>query len=139
MARTAEIDIDADIEAVWRHLTTPELMGTWMPGVDNLRTADGGTLEPGTLLLFEARGQTRESIVSTCEPTSLMILTSAQGAFTATYRYTLARRGAGTRLALTISCVATGPARLFAPLIRYLMWKSDSSQPQRIRDTVMAR
>ena len=120
MARTAEIDIDADMEVVWRHLTTPELKGTWMPGVNDLRSADGGTLGQGTVLRFDARGQTQESIVSTCEPMDLMVLTSVQGAFTATYRYTLERREAGTRLALTISCVATGAGRLVAPLIRFL-------------------
>ncbi len=130
--------IHAGLEDVWRHLTVPELMGGWMRGVQNLRTAHGSVIEQGTILLFEARGKTRQSRVDTCIPLQTLVLTSTQGSFTATYRYDLTGDSRGTRLSLSINCSAAGPMRIAAPLISLLAWLSDKSHPSLLKQAVEA-
>ena len=136
--RTATILLDASRDEVWRYLTVPELMDAWMGSADNLRSADGGPLEAGSRLLFDARGATHESVVTAFEPEGVLELTSNQGAVTAVYRYALSDADSGSRLALSIDCRATGALSLLSPLINLVVWLTDKSQPDQLKAAMKA-
>lgn len=121
--------IEAPIDAVWRHLSEPSLMGTWMSGITDMRTVDGRPLSNGSRLLFTARGAERSSEVVAFEPGRRMTLRSTQGSFTATYQYDLhSEGGATTRASLRAECVARGLIVIVAPLIGLLIRKVDGGQ-----------
>ena len=134
--RTAEAIIKASAEEVWRYLTVPELMTAWMPGVENIRTQDGGVLVQGAVLEFETRGKTRTSVVDKLTPQTSLVLTSTQGSLVATYRYELQPAAGAIRLSLGIECSAMGAMRLLAPLVGRLIWMSDKSQPDRLKQAL---
>ena len=120
--------IEAPAGHVWRYLTDPGLMNEWMPGVDAVRTASGGALESGAQVYFSARGAERRAAVIDFEAGRRIVLQSEQGPFTATYRYGLRPDGDTTVVDLEAHCVATGLARLVAPVIRSLIRRSDQNQ-----------
>ncbi len=131
--RTTSIVLDEGRDEVWRFLTLPELMAMWMPNVDNLHSADGGPLESGSILRFDARGATHESHVTAMEAGVALELTSTQGAVTAVYRYALSDADTGTRLALSIDCRATGALSFLSPVIGLVVWLTDKSQPEKLK------
>lgn len=138
MTFVVEEHIDADPKLVWRHLTTPALMARWMPGISNLRADDDGPLKSGSSLKFQARGSERSSDVTECRTGEALALRSTQGPITATYTYAVAADGAGTHVTLTIDCVARGPVRVIAPVIRAMMRRAEASHLSRLGQAVTA-
>lgn len=120
--------IEAPVETVWRYLSEPRLMGAWMAGIDGMRSQDGAPLDLHSRILFSARGAERSSEVVAFEPQRRITLSSTQGRFTATYEYSLRPDGAATVARLRADCVARGPARLVAPLIRVMVRRADQGQ-----------
>ena len=131
--------IAAPPEVVWRHLSDPALMAAWMPGIEDMRSRDGGPLRTGSALTFRARGAERSSSVAAFEPERLIALQSTQGAFTATYRYGLRAEGGATIVSLRAECSASGWMRLLAPLIRTLIRQSDRGQLALLRTCIEER
>ena len=135
----AEEVVLQDAATIWRYLTVPELIARWMSSVNRLETADGQPLRAGSDYTFvganhaHARGQ-----VVACEPERLIALQSVQAGFTATYRYGIQPAGNGCRVTLTADCAASGLARLFAPLIRPLIKRTDGGQVRAIKRVVEA-
>lgn len=136
MNKQTTTDIQADIDTVWRHLTTPELMAGWMTSATNLRTKDGGSLSATNPIMFDARGKTYETAITRFRAPVELELESNQGPFTARYRYELESTGDATRLVMTISFGATGFARLIKPLVAAAVWKTDQDQGERIAAAV---
>ncbi len=120
--------IDAPIDEVWRYLTEPALMTRWMTSIDDIRTADNEPLHEGSKMLFSARGADRMSEVTAFRPNELMTLRSVQGPVTAVYQYALKPNGSGTDARLEATCDADGIFKIFGPLLRYLIRKSDGGQ-----------
>ena len=120
--------IDAPVAHVWRYLTEPGLMNEWMTGIESVRTEHGRALESGMRLYFSARGTERSSAVVDFETERCIALQSKQGPFTATYRYGLRPDGEATVVELEADCVATGIARIIAPVVRSLIRRSDQNQ-----------
>ena len=71
------------------------------------------------------------------EAERLIALRSTQGAFTATYTYRLRPDGPATVVTLEADCVASGLARLLAPLIRHLIRRVDGGQLVHLKDSIM--
>lgn len=138
MAFLLEERIEADPAVVWRHLTIPALMQEWMPGISRLRTQDDGPLKAGSSFRFQSRGSERSSDVVECRAGEALALRSTQGPITATYTYGVAADGAGTRVTLTIDCVARGAAKMIAPVIRAMMRRAEASHLSRLGRAVMA-
>lgn len=128
--------IEAPVGTVWRHLTEPAPMGAWMTGIEAIRSQDGGPLALQSRLLFSARGAERNSDVVAYEPERLITLSSTQGPITATYEYRLRPEGAVTLARLRADCVAKGPARLIAPLLRPLIRRADQGQLERLKAAI---
>jgi uncharacterized protein YndB with AHSA1/START domain len=123
-----EETIEAGPDLVWRHLTTPELMTAWMPGIESMRTRDGGPLRAGSELIFRARGADRVSDVVEYRAGERLTLRSSQGPYTATYVYEIARDGAVTRIRLRAECSAKGAAKFIVPFIRAMIRRVDGAQ-----------
>jgi uncharacterized protein YndB with AHSA1/START domain len=136
MVLFAEETIDAGPDLVWRHLTTPDLMTAWMPGIESMKTRDGGPLRVDSELIFRARGADRVSDVVEYRAGERLALRSSQGPFTATYTYDIARDGAATRVTLTAECTAKGVAKFIAPLIRAMIRRVDGGQLKALKVAV---
>lgn len=128
--------IAAPVATVWRHLTEPALMGAWMTGIEAIRSQDGRPLALRSRLLFSARGAERTSEVVAYESQRLITLSSSQGPITATYEYSLRSEGAAAVAKLRADCVAKGPARLIAPLLRPLIRRADQGQLERLKAAI---
>jgi len=123
--------------AVWGHLADPRAMAKWMPGVNELTTADEtGDLREGSVLVFKARGSERTSDVIDCEAPALLTLQSTQGSFTANYRYALEQAGEETDVTLQVTCSASGTARVLTPLIALAIRMADGGQLRRLKKAV---
>ena len=125
-AFTAETTIDHPIEVVWARLIDWDTAAQWMPGVDALRAQ--GPTTAGTTLVFTTRGKQRTAQIAALDPGSSFTLRSIQGGVTADYVYRCTRHGDGTRVSLVADCSMTGPVRLFGPLIRSAIRRSDGGQ-----------
>jgi len=136
MILVAEDTVEAGPDLVWRHLTTPELMTAWMPGIESMRTRDGGPLRLGSELIFRARGADRVSDVIEYFQGERLALRSSQGPFTATYVYEIARDGAVTRIRLRAECSAKGAAKFVAPFIRAMIRRVDGGQLKALKSAV---
>jgi len=122
---------------VWRHLTESTLMGVWMFGDEKaVQFADETPLTMGAQLIFKARGAKRSSEVVEFEDGRRLGLRSAQGSIAATYVYEIAPEVAGSFVTLRVDCVAHGMSKVFAPLIRPLIKKSDSKQLESLKKTI---
>ncbi len=131
--------INCSVDVVWRYLTEPGLMAGWMPGIESMRTSDGGPLSKETQLFFTARGSERTSSVVAYERDRLIALQSKQGPFTATYTYAVQPAGAGgavTEVTLQADCIASGMAKIIAPLIRSMIRKADQGQLRDLKTAV---
>lgn len=131
--------IEAPVVEVWRHLTEPPLMETWMTGIDNLRSLDGRPLSTDSRLLFNARGKERCSDVVAYSPCEHITLQSIQGPITATYTYEVhpaTADGLATRVTLEADCVAAGIAWIFTPVLRPLIRKADGGQLERLKAAI---
>jgi uncharacterized protein YndB with AHSA1/START domain len=134
MGFVAEEKIDVGPDLVWRHLTEPDLMSGWMPGIDGMRTIDGAPLTEGSGLAFRSRGAERSSDVVHYREKERLALRSKQGPVTATYTYHVKPHGEGTHVRLEAECRARGPMKLLMPLIRYLMRRADSGQLKHLKE-----
>jgi uncharacterized protein YndB with AHSA1/START domain len=133
---TAMERIEAPAPLVWKHLTDPELMGEWMPGIESIRARDEAPLDVGSKLIFTTHGSEKTSEVVDFMPGERIALRSRQGPVTATYRYGLRPRGDGAIVAVEADSVATGPGKLIAPLIRALIRRTDSGQLKALKEVV---
>ena len=133
MGFVAEEKIDVGPDLVWRHLTEPDLMSGWMPGIDGMRTIDGAPLGEGSGLAFRSRGAERTSDVIHYRDKERLALRSTQGRVTATYTYLVKAHGDGTHVRLEAECRARGPMKLLMPLIRHLMRRADSGQLKHLK------
>lgn len=119
--------------AVWAYLTDFQNAQDWMTGVEAMTQTAEGQLEIGTGFTFRSRGKQRETRVTALDPGTRIALTSTQGGVTATYSYSLAPDGDGTRVTLDAVCDATGFWKLLHPLIAFAMKQSDSSQLAKLK------
>lgn len=114
-------------EAVWQAMVDWEHAGRWMHGIDRLEAQ--GPLAPGTTLTFHTRGKTRQAEIAVCEPGERLVLRSRQGAVEAEYAYALEPLDPErTRVSLTARCAVSGPLSLFAPMLRWLVARTDGDQ-----------
>ena len=123
------IEIRAPAGEVWRHLSDPALMASWMPGISSVRSRDGGPVRTGSRLAYTGSG--RESLVTViaCDPGSRLVLGSENNGFTATYSYAVTPGEDDTvAVSLDATCTARGIARCAAPIIRAMIRKADRWQ-----------
>lgn len=134
-AFTATEPIDAPPEAVWKVLTSWPDAPRWMKGIDTM-SADGETAA-GTELRFTARGKERTARLVEVDPGRSLVMRSVQGPVTADYRYELAVDGPDRTVAtLTADCTVGGVAGLFAPLLRFVVRRTDGHQLTHLRRAV---
>lgn len=117
---------------VWAALTNWDRAHEWMAGIDSM--ASGGPTETGTVLTFLARGKQRESEITAVAPGRQVSLTSRQGPVCATYTYTCAPDGHGTRLRLVADCEIRGPLKLLGPLLRTAIRRTDGGQLRALKE-----
>ncbi len=139
MIFSVEETIEAPVGVVWRHLTDPAIMTAWMSGIEDMRLRDGGVLALGSELVFTARGAKRSTKVVEFIPEQSISLQSVQGPVTATYRYTVAPEGTATRVTLQADCAARGLAKLFMPLLRPLIRRTDGGQLKALNTAITVR
>lgn len=137
---TPAFDVNALVQrppqAVWDTFTRWELAPRWMQGIDSLHAE--GPLAVGSRLVFHARGQDRPAEVTALEPGQSLTLRSVQGPVCADYRYSLEPEGPHTRLRLVARCEVRGWMALFAPLLRWVIRRTDSGQVQALKRLVEA-
>jgi len=119
--------IERSPDEVWAYLTDFQNAQDWMPGVEDMRATAEGPPAVGTEFTFGSRGKSRETRVTALDPGTRFALTSTQGGVSATYAYSLAPDGDGTRVTLDAVCEATGLWTLLHPLIAFARKQSDSS------------
>lgn len=124
-----EADIQAPADEVWRHLSDPDRMVAWMPGVSNMRACGDARLGCGGSLVCTA-GRRRFVIrVLAWEPGARLVLGAEGNGFSATYSYAMSDLGDGiVRVTLDAVCSARGMARCALPLVRAIMRKADRWQ-----------
>ena len=132
---TISIDVEERVarpaHEVWTHLTDWSRAPAWMRGIDSM-TASGPTAI-GTTLAFATRGKTRTSEITRLVPGREVTLTSQQGPVSASYTYSCAADGDGTRLRLVADCEIRGPLRLLGPLLRAAIRRTDGGQLRDLR------
>ena len=131
------VTISTDADTLWHWLTTPELMAKWMGDVTDLRTEDGGSLKPGSVLRFRTQGREVTSHVTDCVPGRALAFTSTQGPFKATYRYQI-EGSAPCQLTHQIKTDASGLFKMIRPLVHRALVKADGAQAQRIAEAIKA-
>ena len=134
---TNTVTIACPADEVWTRLTDWEQAPRWMTGIERCRAPDG--LGVGRTLKFMSRGAERESLVKELVDGQRLVLESTQGPVVATYTYSCTPRDGGTELTLQAVCRGRGSIRLVMPLIRYMMKRVDSGQPQALKRLVEAR
>jgi uncharacterized protein YndB with AHSA1/START domain len=131
MAFQVTESIDRPVDEVWSVLTNWSQASRWL-GTGDLSVIGASDSDPvaaGTRLGFEARGQIRETEITSWEPGKHVGLRSVQGGMTAIYDYRLEARDGGTLVTLDARCWGTGVLRkMAAPLIGFAMKQSDSGQ-----------
>lgn len=127
--------IDRPLDEVWAFATDFSGAPRWMKGVDRMWAADPGPVGEGSVLVFETRGAERRSTVSCWEPRRRVALRSVQGGVTATYTYVFEARGDRTEVALEAVCEFRGAMKLLAPLVGWLVERTDGGQ---LRDLAAA-
>lgn len=136
MTITFEVEerVERGPEVVWKRLTDWGRAAEWMDGIGSFK-AEGPT-EVGTTLVFEARGKRRTTEITHLVDGRELTLTSRQGPVTAAYTYRCIPDGDGTRLGLVAECRIRGPLRIAAPLLRFLIRRSDSGQVSALKRLV---
>ena len=134
-AFTTTEPIDAPPAAVWKVLTAWPGAPAWMKGIDTM-SADGETAA-GTELRFTTRGKERTARLIEVDPGRSLVMRSVQGPVAADYRYELAADGPDRTVAtLTADCTVRGVAGVFAPLLRFVMRRTDGDQLTHLRRAV---
>ena len=136
IAFEVEERVDRPPEVVWKRLTDWDAAAEWMDGVDSM-TANGPTAV-GTTIDFHARGKTRQSEITGLVEGRELTLTSHQGPATADYTYRCEGEDGGTRLHLVATCEVRGPLRLFGPLLRRLIARTDGGQLAALKKVIEA-
>lgn len=127
-------DIDRPVADVWRVLTDWDRAPAWMSGVDSVRAA-GGT-RVGDTLSFVARKRERTSEVTAVRPGESITLTSVQGPVRADYTYTVSVADGATRAGLVADVTVSGGLRVFAPVLRALIRRTDGGQLDALKRVV---
>lgn len=130
----AETVIAAPRTAVWAALTDWSRAPEWMDGVEEL--AADGPVAPGTVLTFTANGRARRSSILDVAPSEALTIRSELRGVVADYAYALEDDPEGTRVSLVATCATTGLQRLFGPVLRDAMRRTDSSQLEALRTVV---
>ena len=134
-AFTASETVSASPATVWKVLTDWPAAPGWMKGIDTMSA--GGETAAGTELRFTARGRERTAELTAVDPGRALVMRSVQGPVTADYRYELNADGPDrTTVTLTADCTVRGVARMFAPLLRLAMRRTDGDQLTHLRHAV---
>ncbi|MEM9455918.1 MAG: SRPBCC family protein [Myxococcota bacterium] len=128
--------IPRPVEEVWAFVTDFAGAPRWMRAVDRMWVDGAGPVGEGTSLVFESRGAERRCVVSAWEPTRRLALRSTQGGVTATYVYGFEAEGSGTRVELEAIYEFRGAIRLVAPLIGWLVRRTDGGQLRALAATM---
>lgn len=132
------VTIAATPEAVWSTLTDWSIVSSWMERVDWVDTTSDPPLQVGSTLEFHARGKKRPAEITRLQEPHELTITSVEGPVRTDYTYTLRSTDDGTELELVAQCAARGFIRLFAPLLRRAMAKTDGDQPEALKELVEA-
>ncbi len=138
MIFAVEASIAAPAALVWRYLTEPRLLATWMPGAADATVDGGGDLTAdGILTLHAGEEQSRAEVVDFADGERIS-LRMDQRAMTAVYTYRLRGEGEGSVVRLEVDGSVRGVARLAAPLIRALIRTADHGQLERLKTAIEA-
>ena len=132
---THQTQLIGDAADVWRALTDWPRAPEWMNGIDSM--AADGPLAVGTELTFRARGKDRHSEIADLDPGHSVTLRSRQGGVSADYTYTVESTGDGrSRLSLVAECRPGGLWRLYGPLLKWMIRRTDGGQPAALKALV---
>ena len=105
------------------------------PGTHHLYYADEvGT--PGTVLTFTGSGREQASSIVDVETGAALRIRSESRGVTTDYAYTLEDDPGGTRVSLVATCAVSGVQRLFGPVLRDALRRTDSNQLEALRALV---
>lgn len=130
----SEVVIERSRPQVWAVLTDWDRAPDWMDGVDQLQ-ADGPVVA-GTALTFRSHGRDRVSTIVDALPERRLVIRSVLRGVTADYAYSLDEEGGATRLTLRATCGIDGLRRVFGPVLREAMRRTDSRQPEALRSVL---
>lgn len=133
----SEVVIERPPAQVWAALTDWEQAPDWMDGVEQLQ-ADG-PVEAGTALTFRSNGRDRVSHIVDAQPDRRLVIRSVLRGVTADYAYALDALDGATRLTLRATCGVSGMRRVFGPVLREAMRRTDSRQPEALRSLLEDR
>jgi len=143
MAEGFEVEtvIAAPPEKVWAAMTDFAQAPSWMPGLHEVAPRDDQPLGTGKVFTVtmstKGRGKQRDMTLSDWHPSDRFALSSREGGVTATYTYSLAPSGDGTRVKLHGACEAKGLFwRLLHPLIVKMMARHDGAQVELLKDLI---
>lgn len=130
----AETVIAAPRDRVWAALTDWSQAPRWMDGVEQL--AADGPVAAGTTLTFTTGGRDRCSAIVAATTHEALTIRSELRGVTADYAYALVDDPGGTRVSLVATCVTSGVQRLFGPVLKDAMRRTDSRQLEALRAVV---
>tara|TARA_R110002167_G_scaffold12093_3_gene51883 strand:- start:820 stop:1284 length:465 start_codon:yes stop_codon:yes gene_type:complete len=122
--------------AVWAVLADLEGGPRWMPGIASIALDEEGPLQPGSIYRFRVeglKGSLQKGVVTALTPGRLLALSTTRGKVTAVYTYRLAADGGGTVITLEADCQVGGWLRPLAPLLVFLMQRSDGGQLEALK------
>jgi len=125
--RVREI-INRPVDAVWEYITDIHRADEWMRGVKDVQAVNNDPPGIGLCFKFTARGKQYDAEIVAYEPHYLFALSSTQGNISAVYTYILYKRDRHTEIELKAVCSTKGFAKIFQPIIAFLMKRHDSGQ-----------
>lgn len=135
------VHIERPPKQVWAVLADLEAAPAWMPGVEFIALDEDGPLVEGSVFRFRVdglKGELQKGIVTAVRPERELVLEIARGRIAMRYAYALAAVGGGTDVRLTADCMAAGWLQPFAPLMAWLMRRSDRNLLVGLRAAVEA-
>lgn len=138
---TETVSINAPLEEVWNYfINLEENAANWMKGVQTMEKETSGEISAGTNYVFHARGKKHTSTVTEFVPKAKVTLTSVQGSFQADYTYSFSSENTNiSKLTLIASCDARGVSRIFSPVIKMAIKKSDQDQVSLFKEAFLNR
>lgn len=127
---------------VWAVLTDLEAAPAWMPGIEFVALDEDGPVVEGSIYRFRVdglKGDLQKGVVTNLRPPQALTLSITRGQIDVRYHFTLEPDGDGTAVRLVADCEVGGWLSPVAPLLIWLMRRSDAGLLDGLADAVQKR
>lgn len=132
--------INRPIEEVFAFATNPEHAPRWLPDVRRIEMLTPGPLRAGSKFnetrLMKGKEHSAVIEVGVHEPPHRHAASATMMGVTATYHYSFARDGGGTKVHLVAEVAGRGLGKLLVPMVVGTMKKQDGDQLDRLKAVI---